>query len=344
MSDSSTAAATGNSGSIEAATQAFEQILSGKSQDTEETNKAQQTDDEDEDEEQAEASTESEGDEEGQQSNEESEEDDEEDDQSDEDEESEEQGEEDRYTVKIDGKEVEIPVSELVKGYSRTADYTRKTQEVAAIRKAAEAEVHQSREMREAYAQRLEAVDQLLREQAPQEPNWDHLRATDPIEFAAQWAEHQRRQVAMAQVYAERQRLEQQRAQEEQVQMRQQLERARNYLLDVIPEWKDAKVAQADRAKLKEVGRKAGFSEEELSQVTDPRAVILLRKAMLYEQMVEKRGSIKPTPKKSATPTLKPGTQSSTSTRKTSEVTRAKQRLAKTGSTRDAAEVFKFLL
>lgn len=346
MSDSSTASATGGS-SIEAAAQAFDQILSGNDQDTEDTKEAQQTDErEDEDEEQVEeTSDESEDDEqEGRESDEESEEGDEEDDQSEDDEESDEEGEEPVYTVKVDGKEVDVPLSELVKGYSRTADYTRKTQEVAAIRKAVEAEALQSRELRETYAQRLAAVEQLLQQSQPAEPNWEQLRATDPIEFAAQWADFQRRQQAQAQVQAERQYLEQQRAQEEAAQLQATLEQGRNYLLQLIPEWKNAEVAKAERAKLKDTGRKAGFSDEELSQVTDPRAVILLRKAMMYDAMVEKRGNIKPTPKKTTTPTLKPGTPATVKSKKTSELTRAKQRLAKTGDVRSAAEVFKFLI
>jgi hypothetical protein len=36
--------------------------------------------------------------------------------------------EEPTFTVRIDGQDVEVPQSELVKGYMRTADYTRKTQ------------------------------------------------------------------------------------------------------------------------------------------------------------------------------------------------------------------------
>lgn len=341
MPSPSTADATGNGGSIAAATEAFEQILSGKSQDDEETNEAQQAEEEG-DEESEEETSETEA--EAEQSDEEAEEADEEDEESDEDEETEEEGEEPRYTVKVDGTEVEVPLSELVKGYSRTADYTRKTQEVAAIRKAAEAEVSQSRELREVYAQRLEAVEQLLREQQPAEPNWEYLRATDPIEFAAQWADHQRRQQASMQLQAERQQIEQRRAQEEQAQKAAQLEQARTYLLQAIPEWAKPEIAKAERVKLKEVGRKAGYSDEELSQVEDPRAVVLLRKAMLYDAMVEKRGSIKPSPKKTATPNLKPGSPTATPSKKTSDTTRAKQRLAKTGSVRDAAEVFKFLL
>lgn len=36
-----------------------------------------------------------------------------------------------KVRVKVDGEEVEVPVEELASGYSRTADYTRKTQELA---------------------------------------------------------------------------------------------------------------------------------------------------------------------------------------------------------------------
>jgi hypothetical protein len=40
-----------------------------------------------------------------------------------------------RYKVKVDGKEVEVSLEELTKGYMRQADYTRKTQELAERRK-----------------------------------------------------------------------------------------------------------------------------------------------------------------------------------------------------------------
>ena len=42
------------------------------------------------------------------------------------------------YRVKVDGEEVEVTLDELQKGYSRTQDYTRKTQALAEQRKAAE--------------------------------------------------------------------------------------------------------------------------------------------------------------------------------------------------------------
>lgn len=40
--------------------------------------------------------------------------------------------------VKVDGEELEVPLKEALQGYSRTADYTRKTQELAAQRQQAE--------------------------------------------------------------------------------------------------------------------------------------------------------------------------------------------------------------
>ena len=45
------------------------------------------------------------------------------------------------YRVKVGKEEVDVPLDELLKGYSRTADYTKKTQELAENRKAVEAEL-----------------------------------------------------------------------------------------------------------------------------------------------------------------------------------------------------------
>lgn len=344
MSDSSTASAT--AGGIQAAAQAFENILSGEtSQDNEDANEAQQQDDEPSDEADDEVPAEQgddEGDDEGEESQES--EDDESDDETAEGEEADEQDDEEPvYTIKVDGKEMDVPVTELVKGYQRNADYTRKTQELAALRKQVETVAQESSALREQYAQRLVQLDQILQAQAPQEPNWERLRAEDPIEFAAQWADHQRRQQAAQQLRAEQAAIMQRQQAEQQMQQMQQLEQGRQWLNQAIPEWKDAKTASAERAAMKAYGKQFGYSDEELAQVADPRAVVLLRKAMMYDRMQEKRGQIKPA-KKAVTPVLKPGPAVTPSTKKVSETTRAKQRLAKTGKVRDAAKLFESLL
>ncbi len=58
--------------------------------------------------------------------------------QSEEEEETEEGEQPQTFTVKVDGKEVSVTLDELQKGYSRTQDYTRKTQQIAEVRKQAE--------------------------------------------------------------------------------------------------------------------------------------------------------------------------------------------------------------
>ena len=57
------------------------------------------------------------------------------------DEDTEEQEQPQVFSVKVDGKEVEVTLDELQKGYSRTQDYTRKTQQIAEARKQTEAEL-----------------------------------------------------------------------------------------------------------------------------------------------------------------------------------------------------------
>lgn len=340
MSNGSTPLGTDNG--LTAAADAFESLLSGDDQDTEDESEAQQQGNEPSDDE-TDLPEQEETDDEGEEPEES--EGDEPEDESDEGEESDEdEQQEPVYAVKVDGQEIEVPLSELVKGYSRTADYTRKTQELAAFRKQVEAVAQESVAVRDQYAQRLVQLEQYLQQTAPQEPNWEKLRAEDPIEFAAQWAEHQRRQQYQQQVQAEREVILQRQQAEQLMQTQQQIEQARQWLTEVaIPEWKDAEKAKAERAALKAYGQQFGYSAEELSQVADPRAVVLLRKAMLYDRMQERKGQIKPV-KKTAAPVLKPGAVSKPSTKKSSDLKSAKQRLAKTGSVRDAAELFKSFL
>ncbi len=79
------------------------------------------------------------------------------------------------FTVKVDGKEIEVTLDELQKGYSRTQDYTRKTQQVAEARKAAEAELQAVRAEREQYAQLLGALSEQVKAAAEPQIDWDRL-------------------------------------------------------------------------------------------------------------------------------------------------------------------------
>ena len=261
--------------------------------------------------------------------------------QSEEDGDSEEEEQPQVFTVKVDGKEVEVTLDELQKGYSRTQDYTRKTQQIAEVRKHAEAELQAVRAEREQYAHLLGALEAQVQQATQPNIDWERLYQEDPIEWVRQREVMRENQEKNAAIQSEKQRLSQL-SQQEQMQHHQMvLQQEQEALVAAIPEWKDSKKAAAEKAMLVQFGQKAGFSPDELKNVLDHRAVVLLRKAALYDQMVSKRGQIKPVTNNGPRP-AKPGAAGRVSNN--TEALRAQQRLAKTGRVDDAADAIYKLL
>ena len=260
--------------------------------------------------------------------------------QSEEEEEPEEEEQQQTFTVKVDGKEVSVTLDELQKGYSRTQDYTRKTQQIAEVRKQVEQETQAVRAEREQYAQLLGALQAQLQSSEPQ-VDLDRLYHEDPIEWVRQKEVMRERQEKLGAIQAEQQRLSQVAQYEQQRAMEAQLASQQEALLAALPEWKDPKKAKAEKALVIESAKAAGFTDEDLKSVYDHRLVLLLRKAAMYDQMVSKRQGIKPVVNNGPRP-AKPGAAGRVST--TTESTRAKQRLAKTGRVDDAASAIELLL
>ena len=257
------------------------------------------------------------------------------------DEDTEEQEQPQVFSVKVDGKEVEVTLDELQKGYSRTQDYTRKTQQIAEVRKQTEVELQAVRAEREQYAQLLSALESQVQQVAQPNIDWDSLYQEDPIEWVRQREVMRENQEKAAAIQSEQQRLSQLSQQEQAQFMHQKLEQEKEALLAAIPDWKDAKKAQAEKALLVEFGQKIGFTPDELKSVVDHRAVLMLRKAALYDQMMSKRGNIKPVTNNGPRP-AKPGAAGRVSS--STESVRAQQRVAKTGRVDDAANAIFQLL
>ena len=243
-----------------------------------------------------------------------------------------------KFVVKVDGKEIEVPKEELIRGYQREADYTRKTQKLAEERKFVESEFQQVRAERETYAQILGQLQQKLQEFEPQEPDWNRLEVEDPTEYARQWTSHQRRQQQRYAVQAEQQRLNQVQQVEQQKHLQQVMAQEVASLKEKIPEWSSPEKAKAEGKALLEYGQNLGFSEQELSTITDSRALLALHKAWKYDQMMSKRPEFQAKIKK-APKMVSPGSAGSVSS-KSSDINNAKKRLAQTGSVRDAASLF----
>jgi len=256
-------------------------------------------------------------------------------------EDSEEEKPDQTFTVKVDGTEVTVTLDELQKGYSRTQDYTRKTQQIAEIRRQVESEAEAIRAERSQYAQLLGALESQVQQAAQPNIDWDRLYQEDPIEWVRQKEVMRENQAKSQAIQFEQQRLMQISQQEQAQQMQSFLAQQQDELLKVLPDWKDPNKAKKEKELLIDFGQKAGFSTDELKNIFDHRVVNVLRKAALYEQMMGKRQNIKPVTNNGPRP-AKPGAAGRVST--TSEATRAKQRLAKTGRVNDAASAIELLL
>ena len=256
-------------------------------------------------------------------------------------EDSEEEKPDQTFTVKVDGTEVTVTLDELQKGYSRTQDYTRKTQQIAEIRRQVESEAEAIRAERSQYAQLLGALESQVQQAAQPNIDWDRLYQEDPIEWVRQKEVMRENQAKSQAIQFEQQRLMQISQQEQAQQMQSFLAQQQDELLKVLPDWKDPNKAKKEKELLIDFGQKAGFSTDELKNIFDHRVVNVLRKAALYEQMMGKRQSIKPVTNNGPRP-AKPGAAGRVST--TSESTRAKQRLAKSGRVNDAASAIELLL
>ena len=245
------------------------------------------------------------------------------------------------FTVKVDGKEVEVTLDELQKGYSRTQDYTRKTQQLAEARKAAEAELQAIRAEREQYAQLLGALSEQVKTAAEPKIDWDRLYQEDPIEYVRQREVMRENREKAAAIQAEQQRLAEIAQKEQMAQFESLKAKESEALLEALPTWKDPAKAKAEKAMLVEFGQKMGFTPQELGNIFDHRVVLALRKAALYDQMQAKRQGIKPVTNNGPRP-AKPGAAGRVS--QMSDSARANQRLAKTGRVQDAASAIELLL
>jgi hypothetical protein len=243
-----------------------------------------------------------------------------------------------RYKVKASGEEVEVELDELIKGYQQGTDYTKKSQALAEQRKAVEAErghLEQVKQERQAYAQKLQALDSFLTQQN-RGVDLDVLKETDPIGYAVAVAEQSQREKQLAVVRNEQQRIAQQQQAEQQATLQNHLRQESEKLVSLIPELATPQ-GDAVRKQIRDYAKSVGWTDQELSSVYDSRAVHTLYKAMKYEQLQKSKPELnkklQSAPKMMRSGTSAPPTRSA-------QDKQVMQRLRETGKVTDAAKAF----
>lgn len=259
----------------------------------------------------------------------------------DEEDEDDEEPEDQLYTVKINGKEEQITLTEALKGYQRQADYTRKMQALAEDRREAEQRNTTLQEQIEQYAQLLPALKQQVEASLSEEPDWNALYERDPIEWARQRELWRDRKEQLELVKAEQDRVASMTQEQQQEQLRAYVQTEQQKLLKALPEWKDPKVAKAEIERIRDYGLQLGFTPEELENTYDHRAVLALHKAMKYDAMVSKKPQRK---MRQGPKPARPGSSDSTPTTQKKAQRQAVKRLKETGSVQDAANALLHLM
>jgi hypothetical protein len=243
-----------------------------------------------------------------------------------------------RFTVKVDGEEQEVPLDELLAGYSRTASWTRKSQALAAEKKGFETERTAVQQERAALTARLQEAEEVLASQLPEEPS-----PADP----QAWIRYQQERQRLESVRAERAALEQKMHEEWQREQDAKVAAENERLVEFFPEWQDESVALAAKGNLAKyaIGT-LGFDESDVAGITDHRVVLLLQKAYDFDQLQEKGGAVKA--KARTSKTLMPGKSSSRSSsskaKSKKRATAKRDNLRKSGHVRDAAALIHDML
>ena len=264
-----------------------------------------------------------------------------------EEEEEEQQVEAQKYALPFgdNGAVIEVDQGELQNYVLRQQDYTKKTQEVAAEKKQLDEERNSLRAIQNLANQLQDEYDSLkkVEEVERSDEYWEQLKTENPMQFLVERQELQERsserEGAQQKVY----HMQQQLAEQNRLEKQRTLYSEAQKLEELIPEWKDQATAEKQKAELLAYGRANNYSDEELNNVSDSRAINMLRKAFLWDELQSKKGNLKQ--KALATPASSTAIRNANAPRKKmSEFKKAELKLRKTGKLKDAASAFEILL
>ena len=250
------------------------------------------------------------------------------------------------------GERIEVPLSEAKDGYQNAQRAERAAREAQELRETLEAEKQRladefERQQHEAASYLNAAERQLMADF--ERINWDELQANDPARWAAQrqaFAERKQELAGIrqnaAQGYDQRKA---QMAEAHQQELGQLVEREQNAMLAAIPEWRNEEVRNAEQAKVREyLFDTIGYLGDEIDQTYDHRAVVMARKAMLFDESQKQASAATKKVVKIGKNVLKPGAKQSKAETKQNQESAMRARLRKSGHVDDAAALIQHRL
>ena len=239
------------------------------------------------------------------------------------------------YKVKVAGQEFDVTLDGLRNGYSRDADYRRKTEELSHEKKQFMSE---SEKQRQDYSQKLNEMNQLL-SNAQQELNseisssdLEALYDEDPAQAAKIEHRLRRKQEKLASALQKTQS-------EQKKQFDGYLQMERTKLVNKIPDFADPGKASNLKNNMRSHLAKYGFNDSEIAQVYDHRILMLVNDAMKFGNLQKAKPNIA---KKISKPsrTFSSGIKQDKNDVRSKNYREKLSRLKKSGSMKAAQDVF----
>ena len=246
------------------------------------------------------------------------------------------------FTVKVDGREQQVPLDELLRGYSGQAYIQKGMKEVAETKQQAAAVYEALMSERQQIAQFAQAMQTGQMPMRPPEPPSEELLAKDPIGYLEARVKYDKELGAFQQGQQAMQELAARQAQAEEQSHRVRLAKEQQLLAQAIPAFAKPETAAKVKQDLLKAGQEVyGFGQEELSAVADHRMLRVLHDAAQYRRLMAGKVAEKQPTQAPKTPVIKPGVKVGEQAGKKAKTEKAKAQMKRTGSVDDIA---RFLL
>ena len=244
--------------------------------------------------------------------------------------------EEPSYTVKVDGSELTVTLDELLRGYQREADYTRKTSELSLEKSKYNDLMQQSQGEINNKLSKLTELTSMAQQELQAEYsniNFEKLYEDDPTEAAR--LEHKMRKRA-----ENLGRIQEETKANQAHEFQKYLQDQQHKVSSLVPEFNDPEKAGKLKSDMRKYLTGLGYGDQEINSVYDARQVLLIKDAMTYDKL--RKSNPKVTKKVATAPrVVRPGTAKNKADHSSKNRQVKLNRLKKSGSVKDAASIFK---
>ena len=253
------------------------------------------------------------------------------------------------YTVRVNGEDVEVTEDELVRGYSRQSDYTKKTQELAEYRKQLDngaqhlqSEIAQTQAARQEYVNALSQAIESNYGIARQFENtdWERLKVEDREEYLTKRDEYREVQDKIRDLQSKQGQAYEQQNREMQAQHQKVLQEEHAKMVQILPEWGEPETQRAIAKSIGEFALSRGYTQEELNQLVDHRSILVLMEAKAFADMQGKQLKARAKKVKNKPKVVRSSAKKEKADKNKDIRTKQMRRLQETGRVQDAAGLF----